>query len=341
MEDKKYIVVTGGAGYIGSHTVVELCGAGYVPLIIDDFRNSRKSVISQLEKLTNLPIEYKEIDLCNRTDLDNALTGYNVLGIIHFAAYKAVGESVKEPIKYYHNNLNSLLNVLDWAVVNKVKNFVFSSSCTVYGEPDGVKEVSEGVAAGKANSPYGQTKVIGEQILADVFNSGVDLNILELRYFNPIGAHESGLIGELPIGTPNNLLPYITQTAAGRLDKLTVYGNDYPTQDGTCIRDYVHVVDLAKAHVKGMDFLLKSPKGILESVNIGTGNGNSVLEVIETFERISNKKLNWEFGPRREGDVVEIYANVTKARELLGWEAGLSLEEAIRDAINWELKREL
>ncbi|MCO5259553.1 MAG: UDP-glucose 4-epimerase GalE [Crocinitomicaceae bacterium] len=332
----KKILVTGGAGYIGSHTVVQLIQNGYNPIVVDDFRNSQPAVIQNLEKITNQSIPFYAIDICDKTALNNVLKNTEIEGIIHFAAYKAVGESVEKPLMYYHNNVEGLINVLDWALNNNVKHFIFSSSCTVYGEPQGIKEVSEETASGIANSPYGQTKVIGEQILNDVKHSGVDLNILALRYFNPIGAHASGLIGELPVGKPNNLLPFITQTAAGLHKELTVFGNDYPTSDGTCVRDYIHVVDLAEAHVKGIDFLAQNQPKSVEFINVGTGKGTSVLEMIQTFEETTGKKLNWKFGPRREGDVVEIYANADKSREKLGWIAQYSIKDAINDAWNWE-----
>lgn len=333
----KNILVTGGAGYIGSHTVVQLVEQGYTPVILDDFRNSQLSVIENLQKITGQSIQYFSIDICDKSELTKVLKDQKIDSVIHFAAYKAVGESVANPLMYYHNNVEGLVNILDWSVQNDVKNFIFSSSCTVYGEPEGVKEVTEETASGIANSPYGQTKVIGEQILQDVKKSGAKLNILALRYFNPIGAHSSGLIGELPVGKPNNLLPFITQTALGLHAELTVFGNDYPTPDGTCIRDYIHVVDLANAHVKGIDFLEKANPDNVEFINVGTGKGTSVLEMIQTFENVSGEKLNWRFGPKRTGDVIEIYANSRKSKEKLNWKAICSIEDAIRDAWNWEL----
>lgn len=332
----KNILVTGGAGYIGSHTVVQLIEKGYNPIIVDDFRNSESSVITNLEQITNRQIPCFSIDICDKEKLTEVLKDKKIDGVIHFAAYKAVGESVANPLMYYQNNIEGLVNVLNWSVNNNVKQFIFSSSCTVYGEVEGIKEVTEEMASGQANSPYGQTKVIGEQILTDLKNSGVSLNILALRYFNPVGAHSSALIGELPVGKPNNLLPFITQTAIGKFPELTVFGNDYPTPDGTCIRDYIHVVDLADAHVKGVEFLEKNNPKAVEFINIGTGKGTSVLEMIQTFESVSGKTLNWKFGERRAGDVVEIFANATKSQEKLGWEARYSVEDAVRDAWNWE-----
>jgi UDP-glucose 4-epimerase len=339
MNDSKYILVTGGAGYIGSHTVVELYENGFTPVIVDDFRNSHYSVIEGLEKITKTDIIYRKIDVCNFNAFENIFIEFSFVGIIHFAAYKAVGESVLEPIKYYRNNLDGLLNCLELAQIYKVHNIVFSSSCTVYGEPKGVNVVTENTSVQPANSPYGNTKQIGEEIINDVINSGAELKILKLRYFNPIGAHDTGLIGELPIGKPNNLLPYVTQTAIGTLQKLIVFGNDYATHDGTCVRDYVHVCDVANAHVKGLEWLMKQNPNMTDTVNIGTGKGTSVLEIIHIFEKISERQLNWEFGNRREGDVPEIYADVTKAEQLLDWKAKRNVKDAIFDAWTWELKR--
>lgn len=333
----KNILVTGGAGFIGSHTVVQLIEKGYNPIIADDFRNSQLSVIENLQKITGKQIQYFSIDICDKNALTEQLKPLSIDGIVHFAAYKAVGESVAKPLMYYHNNISGLVTVLEWALENKVKHFIFSSSCTVYGEPQGMKEVTEDTAYGQANSPYGHTKVIGEQILRDLKKSGIDMTILALRYFNPIGAHPSGLIGELPVGKPNNLLPFITQTAVGIYPELTVFGSDYPTPDGTCIRDYIHVVDLADAHVKGLEFLEKNNPEEVEFINVGTGKGTSVLEMIQSFEAISGKKLNWKFGEKRTGDVVEIYANAHKSNEKLGWLAKYSTEDAIKDAWKWEL----
>ncbi len=332
----KNILVTGGAGYIGSHTVVQLIEKGYHPVIIDDFRNSQRSVLENLEKITGKKMEHLSFDICNKEALNRELKHTAVDGIIHFAAYKAVGESVAHPLKYYSNNIQGLVNILEWSVENNVKQFIFSSSCTVYGEPHGITEVTEETFSKNASSPYGETKVIGEQLLKDLKKSGAKLNILALRYFNPVGAHPSGLIGELPVGKPNNLLPFITQTAIGKLPELTVFGNDYPTPDGTCIRDYIHVTDLADAHVKGVEFLEKNTCKEVEFINIGTGKGTSVLEMIETFEKVTGEKLKWKFGPRRSGDIAAIHANVKKAKEQLNWEARLSIQDAVKDAWNWE-----
>ena len=277
MNDSKYILVTGGAGYIGSHTVVELYNNGYTPVIVDDFRNSNLSVIDRLEKITGKKIICRSIDVCSKKDFKNVFIEFSFVGAIHFAAYKAVGESVQSPLKYYRNNIVALLNCLELAEKYHVKNIVFSSSCTVYGEPKGIKTVSEDSPFQKANSPYGNTKQIGEEIINDLISSGSKLKILKLRYFNPVGAHPSSLIGELPLGKPNNLLPFVTQTAIGKLDELTVFGNDYSTQDGTCKRDYIHVCDLANAHVKSLNWLEKQDENYTDVFNIGTGKGTSVL----------------------------------------------------------------
>lgn len=338
MNDAKYILVTGGAGYIGSHTVVELYKSGYTPIIVDDFRNSNVSIIEGLEQITNENIVYREIDICDYEEFENVFIEFSFVGAIHFAAYKAVGESVQFPLKYYKNNLLGLINCLELAEKYHVHNVVFSSSCTVYGEPKGVKTVTENSAVQPPNSPYGNTKQIGEEIIDDLIKSGSELKILKLRYFNPIGAHLTGLIGELPNGKPNNLLPFVTQTAIGKLKELTVFGNDYNTADGTCIRDYIHVCDLADAHVKSLSWLEKQEDNYTDAINIGTGKGTSVLEIIHTFEEVSDIKLNWKFGERRDGDVEEIYANVDKSAKLLNWQPTKTVKEAIIDAWNWELK---
>lgn len=333
----KNILVTGGAGYIGSHTVVELINSSYNPIIVDDFRNSDPLILAGIEKITNQkPLIYK-IDICNKDALTTIFKENKIDGIIHFAAYKAVGESVAFPLKYYSNNLVSLTNVLECMLAFSVDKMVFSSSCTVYGEPIGLKEVSEDSAKAKPSSPYGNSKLISENIIEDTFAANHHMKTICLRYFNPVGAHPSGNIGELPQGKPNNLLPFVTQTAMGKHKNLTVFGKDYPTEDGTCIRDYIHVVDLAKAHVKAINFLENKDQGLNEAVNIGTGKGTSVLEVIQKFEKISNQKLNWQFGERRSGDVIEIFANAKKSFEKLNWKAELTVDDAIKDAWNWEL----
>jgi UDP-glucose 4-epimerase len=332
----RYIIVTGGAGYIGSHTVISLIESGYTPVILDDFRNANRVVIDGLRMILQSEPIIHEGDVCDPHFLNSIFERYKPEAVIHFAAYKAVGESVAEPLKYYQNNISGLVNVLQKMLEFDISNFVFSSSCTVYGEPKGQKEVTEETEKNLPNSPYGYTKWIGEQIIQDIYNANKHLKIINLRYFNPVGAHKSALIGEFPIGRPNNLLPFVTQTAIGKQDILTVFGNDYPTPDGTCVRDYIHVSDLANAHVKAVDFLMESKSGLLENINIGTGKGTSVKEIIQAFVKETGVVLNWKYGPRREGDVVEIYANVTKAEKLLGWKADLTIIDAVRDAWNWE-----
>lgn len=332
----KYVLVTGGAGYIGSHTVVALHQKGYVPVIVDDFRNANAIVLDGLQFILGQQPIIHRIDVCDKIALSSLFEQYAFDGVIHFAAYKAVGESVEQPLAYYQNNLVGLINVLSLLEQYRVPNFVFSSSCTVYGEPKGAKEVSEQTPKQLPESPYGYTKWMGEQIIADFYKSASHLKLMNLRYFNPVGAHPSARIGEFPIGKPNNLLPFVTQTAIGKQSQLTVFGNDYPTRDGSCIRDYIHVMDLAEAHVAALAFLADQKEGLLEAVNIGTGRGTSVLEIIEAFERSTAKALPHVIGPRRAGDVIEIYANVQKGQDLLGWKARLSIEDAIRDAWAWE-----
>ncbi|NBR15527.1 MAG: UDP-glucose 4-epimerase GalE [Flavobacteriales bacterium] len=333
----KYVLVTGGAGYIGSHTVVSLSENGYIPLILDNFENANRSVLNGLHKILGFEPILLEGDVCDNDFLKSIFLSYEIHGVIHFAAYKAVGESVKEPLKYYKNNLLGLINILNNMIEFRIKNLVFSSSCTVYGEPKGIKEMIEETPKNSPNSPYGWTKWMSEQIIEDVIKANPSLNIAVLRYFNPVGAHKSVFIGEFPIGKPNNLMPYITQTAIGKQEKLIVFGNDYPTIDGTCVRDYIHVIDLAEAHVKAISFL-ESKSGVLEAINIGTGKGLSVLEIINAFTIETGVQINWEFGPKRKGDVTEIFANANKAKTILGWEAKLSINDAINDAWNWEKK---
>lgn len=336
MKKQGKILVTGGCGYIGSHTVVELIKSGYSVVIADDFRNANRQVISGLTNLLGFTPDIQEIDICNEGAMEAIFENHHFSGIIHFAAYKAVGESVKEPLKYYHNNIEGLVVMCSLALKYNVTNFVFSSSCTVYGEPQGIKEVNEDSSKSIPSSPYGNTKLIGEQILSDVQRAYPALKVMNLRYFNPVGAHPSGEIGEFPIGKPNNLFPFVTQTAIGIHDHLTVFGSDYPTPDGTCIRDYIHVCDLADAHVKALSFLESKENACLEYVNIGTGKGTSILEVIHIFEKETKTTLNWKFGPRRDGDVVEIFANADKSRELLDWQPAFSVAEAIQHAWKWE-----
>ena len=332
----KKVLVTGGAGYIGSHTVVELVKSGYDPIILDDYRNSDSSVLKRLSRIIGFEPRHVVCDVCDQNRIEEIVETYSISGVIHFAAYKAVGESVENPLKYYSNNIAGLVSVLSVLKKRPEIPFVFSSSCTVYGEPMGLKEVNENTAKSIPTSPYGYTKWLGEQIIDDLFISNKQLRMMSLRYFNPIGAHESALIGELPVGKPNNLLPFITQTAADIHEKLVIFGKDYPTTDGTCVRDYIHVVDLAEAHVKAMDYLLSIEEGCHEIVNVGTGKGTSVLELVRAFEKENNMELNYVFGPKRSGDVIEIYANVDYAFSLLGWRSSRSIKDAVRDAWKWE-----
>lgn len=330
------ILVTGGTGYIGSHTVVELHNAGYTPVIVDNLSNSNVEILGQIEKIIGVKPEFHNFDLCevNKTKAFIEANS-DITGIIHFAASKAVGESVVDPLKYYNNNFFSLINLLN-SYREKPINFVFSSSCTVYGEPD-VLPVTESAPVKKATSPYGNTKQIAEEILEETAKAYGSYNIIALRYFNPVGAHATALIGELPNGVPQNLLPFITQTAIGKREKLTVFGNDYDTPDGSCIRDYIHVVDLAKAHVAAIKLLEKgNPNGKYDVFNVGTGNGYSVLEAIKAFEKASGKPLNYEFGPKREGDIIKVYGDVTKSSNELGWKAELGIDEMMSSAWAWE-----
>jgi UDP-glucose 4-epimerase len=334
---KGKILVTGGAGYIGSHTVVELVEAGFEPIIIDNFSNSQESALKGIESIIGQNVICHKIDCTNKEALSQVFKQEKDLkGVIHFAAYKAVGESVDEPLKYYHNNVGSLVTLLQVMEEFKVYNLVFSSSCTVYGIPDELP-VTEQTPVQKANSPYGNTKKMCEEILTDLASSGSNMKSIALRYFNPIGAHPSAKIGELPLGVPNNLVPFITQTAAGIREQITVFGNDYDTADGTCIRDYVHVVDLAKAHVVAVDRLLQAKAESIEFYNVGTGTGNTVLEAIHAFENATGQKLNYKIGPRRAGDVPKIYADVTKSTEVLGFKTTSTLEEAMKSAWDWQL----
>ena len=331
------VLVTGGTGYIGSHTAVELQNAGYDVIIIDNLSNSNIEVLDGIEKITGIRPAFEKIDL---TDLAS-LTAFfennkDIEAVIHFAAFKAVGESVLNPLKYYHNNIGGTINLVKLTNAHGINNFVFSSSCTVYGETSDLP-VSENSPIKEAFSPYGYTKQVNEQILKDTSRVS-DLKAITLRYFNPIGAHESALIGELPTGVPDNLVPYITQTAIGRREILTVNGNDYDTPDGTNIRDYIHVVDLAKAHVKALDRLVENKNTEkFEVFNLGTGKGSSVMEVIQAFERVSGEKLNYKIGPRRAGDITSIYSDTKKANEVLGWKAEKDLDDMLRTAWNWEL----
>lgn len=332
----KIVLVTGGAGYIGSHTVVDLCLAGYTPVILDDFRNSQAFILDRIEEITGQKIVHFNVDCQDEAKVMEVVAQYpNAVGLIHFAADKAVGESTQNPIKYYQNNVGSLCVILKCMEAVGIANLVFSSSCTVYGEAaDPV--VTELSPVKEAMSPYGDTKITCEKIIQYTINVSTNLKASLLRYFNPIGAHPSGLIGELPQGVPNNLVPYITQTAKGIREKLTIFGNDYNTPDGTNIRDYIHVVDLANAHVKALEFLIQAPEKTCDILNLGTGKGTSVLEIIQTFEAVNNIKLNYEIGPRRNGDVEQIYADSNKAKKVLNWECLYSLEDALKHAWEWE-----
>jgi UDP-glucose 4-epimerase len=333
---KATVLVTGGMGFIGSHTAVELMQAGYKVIIADNLVNSEAFIAERIEQLTGVKPVFYKTDLCDAEALHQLFKqepGIDL--VIHFAALKAVGESVQLPLKYFQNNLLSLLNLLEVMEKNACTKLVFSSSATVYGQPDQLP-VKESAAFKKALSAYGSTKQMGEDILEKVSNVTA-LHTISLRYFNPVGAHPSSLIGELPIGKPNNLMPYITQAAIGKLKELVVFGDDYPTPDGTAIRDYIHVVDLAKAHVAACEHLQQSGDDNHYKVfNIGTGNGNSVLEVIHTFERVNGVKVPYRIGPRREGDAEANYADVTLANKVLGWKAVLNLEDMVRDAWHWQ-----
>ncbi len=336
---KGKIVVTGGLGFIGSHVVVELQNEGFEVVIVDNLSNSSMNVLSGITHITGVEPVFEEFDLRDKEKVSDFFKRNNdVDGIIHFAASKAVGESVQLPLLYYENNLASLIYLLQELEQLATANFIFSSSCTVYGQADQLP-ITEAAPTKKAESPYGNTKQIGEEIICDSAKVSKKLNAIALRYFNPIGAHESAKIGELPIGTPQNLVPYITQTAIGLREQLSVFGDDYPTDDGTCIRDYIHVVDLAKAHVAALKRLLeKKNTESYEVFNIGTGKGSSVLEVINAFEEVSNQKLNYKIVGRREGDITAAYADTTKANKVLGWKSELNIKDALLSAWNWEQK---
>jgi len=330
----KSVLVTGGAGFIGSHTVVELAKAGYRPVILDNFSNSEESVIPRIESIVGSKVSTYKGNFSDRKLLANIFSGDNVKSVIHFAAFKAVGESVSYPLKYYKNNVAGMINLLEVLVEHRIYPFVFSSSCTVYGEPDKLP-VTEEAPTKPAVSPYGATKQMCETILRDTC-AATDLRGLSLRYFNPIGAHPSAKIGELPLGVPANLVPFVTQTAAGLRDELTVFGNDYPTRDGTNVRDYIHVVDLAKAHIKALEYLDKQEPSFYDAINIGTGKGSTVLEVIKTFEKVTGVKVSYKIGKRRPGDVIALYAKAAKANKVLGWKAKKTLADALADAWRWQ-----
>ena len=326
----KRILVTGGLGYIGSHTCVSLVEAGYHPVVIDNLRNTRLSVKNAIEEITGKPLEFYQLDAKDHIAVSTSIG--DIDGVIHFAALKSVGESIEKPMEYYTENLETLLSVIQVANEKKAKSFIFSSSATVYGD---TKEscVTEETPLGKPLNPYGHTKILGEKIL----QSGTQkFKTILLRYFNPVGAHESAKIGELPNGVPNNLVPYITQTAVGKREKLTVFGNDYDTKDGTCVRDFIHVVDLAEAHLAALSYSEKMYEAV-DVFNVGTGNGNTVLELIETFEKVNNLKLNYSIGDRRPGDIEAIYTDTSKIESKLGWKAKKELPTSMKNSWEWEM----
>ena len=334
---KKKVLVTGGAGYIGAHTVVALVEAGYDPVIVDNFSRSDRTLLHGIEKITGSKPNFREGDCLDTSFLDEVLKVEGPFSsVLHFAAFKSVGESVQQPLIYYENNVGSLVTLLKVMQANDVKDLIFSSSCTVYGQPDQIP-VDESAPFKRAESPYGATKQMSERILEDVYPTG--LRVISLRYFNPIGAHPSALMGELPIGTPNNLVPYITQTAAGVREKLTIFGNDYDTPDGTNIRDFIHVVDLAIGHVKAMEYLDTLPaSNLYEAFNLGTGVGVSVQQLVDEFQKVTGVKLNYTIGPRRPGDVVKVYADPSKVNEKLKWKTQYTSADALLHAWQWERK---
>lgn len=332
------ILVTGGAGFIGSHTVVSLVEAGFEPVIVDDFSNSQRSALDGLRAILGRDVPFYQADCNDVVAMETIFQQEQLAGVIHFAAHKAVGESVAKPLMYYRNNLDSLMLLLELMPKYGVSNLVFSSSCTVYGQPEHLP-VTEQTPRLPAQSPYGNTKAISEDIIRDAVNAGIPVRALALRYFNPIGAHPSAEIGELPLGVPANLVPFITQTAAGIRQSLTVHGGDYNTADGTCVRDYIHVMDLAEAHVQALKKLNDiTNHASYDVVNIGTGRGETVLNIIKTFERETGASLNYTVGPRRPGDIEQVYADVTKAKTVLDWSASRSLAESLRDAWRWQQK---
>jgi len=335
----KKILVTGGLGYIGSHVVVELQNEGFQVIVIDNLSNSSMDVLDKIIEITGITPLFEKIDLRDKNMVSDFFKRYSdIFGVIHFAASKAVGESTNNPLKYYENNISPLVYILQQLEKIKDQNFIFSSSCTVYGQVD-KSPITEDTLLKKAESPYGNTKKIGEQIIEDTCKINNNLNAISLRYFNPIGAHSSAKIGELPIGIPQNLVPFVTQTGIGIREELSIFGKDYPTPDGTCIRDYIHVVDLAKAHVIAMKrIILKDNSDNYEVFNLGTGKGSSVLEVVNAFEEISGIKLNYMFSERRAGDIAAAFADTQKANKILGWKSELSLNEAMLSAWEWEKK---
>jgi len=333
------ILVTGGTGYIGSHTAVELINEGFEVVIVDNLSNSKLDSLDGIEKITGIRPVFEQIDLCDKNSTETLLKkNVDIEAVIHFAAFKAVGESVAYPLKYYHNNLMSLINLLELMQQYSIPSMVFSSSCTVYGQPEKLP-VTEHAPVQSATSPYGNTKQISEEIIRDTIAASNKIKSIALRYFNPIGAHPSALIGELPVGVPNNLVPFVTQTAIGIRGQLSVFGNDYNTLDGSCIRDYIHVVDLAKAHVVAVQRLLENKnRANFEMFNLGTGQGVSVLELVKTFEKVTGVKLNYKIVDRRPGDVEQVWADTACANSELGWKAKSTLEETLKSAWDWEKK---
>lgn len=333
---KGKIIVTGGCGYIGSHTVVDLIANGYEVVSIDNFSRADKRIIQGIESISLRPLVNHAIDLVDRDAVMKVFNQYDdIRGVIHFAAFKSVPESVDQPILYYRNNMDSLFNILEAVKVNGIRHFVFSSSCSVYGHSQELP-VTEETPFGEAQCPYARSKQYGEQVVADVARVS-DFKAVLLRYFNPVGAHPSALIGEVPIDVPNNLVPFITQTAIGKRKKLTVFGGDYPTRDGSCIRDYIHVSDIAHAHTLALEYLQSHPDAApVDVFNLGTGNGFSVLEVVKAFEKVAGIPLNYEVGPRRQGDIMAVYADNSKARNQLGWKIQFDLEQMMLTAWNWE-----
>ncbi len=328
------VLVTGGAGYIGSHTIIELLSKGYEVVAVDNFSNSHRSAFGRIRQITGKNFTDYEIDLLDAKKLDKVFKAHKIDAVIHFAAFKAVGESVEKPLQYYSNNLVSTLNLCKAMLAHGVSTLVFSSSCTVYGSPEKVP-VDESAPV-SATNPYGWTKLMSEQILKDISTAEADFQVISLRYFNPIGAHQSGLIGEAPKGIPNNLLPYVAQVASGKHDKLKIFGGDYDTPDGTGIRDYIHVTDLALGHIAALENSARLGKWA--PINLGTGKGSSVLEVVRAFEKASGQKVPYEIVERRPGDIAEVYADPAKANSLLGWRAQKTLEQACRDTWNWQTK---
>ncbi len=332
------VLVTGGTGYIGSHTVVELQKTGYEVIILDNLSNSSVDTIAGIERITGIRPHFENLDCQDYVGLDHLFSKYEkIKAIIHFAASKAVGESVQKPVLYYRNNVNGLMNILDLMPVHDIQKILFSSSCTVYGQPD-ILPVDETAPTKPATSPYGNTKQIGEEIIRDVINSGTPMQSIILRYFNPIGAHPSAEIGELPLGIPSNLVPFITQTAIGLRKELKIYGNNYNTLDGSCIRDFINVVDLAKAHVTALERMINEKQDEpLEYFNIGTGKGISVLELVNIFQKVTGIKLPYKIIGRREGDIEQVWANPERANKILGWKSETSIEDTLMSAWNWEL----